>query len=128
MRGFDPKLFEVLAETVSENRLRKQTQTRIQKETHNVLIRERNFECVKAEMSNPEIPGPGPEETSLPDWYQLFLEERLETQDSTILELTQKFEDMETQMRQVLAPALLKLGNRTCMNRFCLRLYRMLRW
>jgi Retrotransposon gag protein len=54
-------------------------------------------------MSNPEIPGPGPEETSLPDWYQLFLEakERLQTQDSTILELTQKFEDMETRMRQV---------------------------
>jgi hypothetical protein len=53
---------------------------------------------VKAEMSNPEIPGPGPEETSLPDWYQLFLEakERLQTQDSTILELTQKFEDMKT--------------------------------
>jgi hypothetical protein len=33
----------------------------------------------------------------------LFLEakERLQTQDSTILELTQKFEDMETRMRQV---------------------------
>jgi hypothetical protein len=54
-------------------------------------------------MSNPEIPGPGPEETSLPDWYQLFLEakERLQTQDSTILELTRKFEDMATRMRQV---------------------------
>jgi hypothetical protein len=49
-------------------------------------------------MSNPEIPGPGPEETSLPHWYQFVLEakERLQTQDSTILELTQKFEDMET--------------------------------
>jgi hypothetical protein len=40
----------------------------------------------------------------LPDWYQLFLEakERLQTQDSTILEFTQKFEDIETRMRQVL--------------------------
>jgi hypothetical protein len=58
---------------------------------------------VKAEMSNPEFSGPGPEETSLPDWYQFFLEakERLQTHDSTILELTQKFEDMETRMRQV---------------------------
>jgi hypothetical protein len=54
-------------------------------------------------MSNPEFPGPGPQETSLPDWYQLFLEakERLQTQDSTILELTQKFEEMETRMRQM---------------------------
>jgi hypothetical protein len=54
-------------------------------------------------MSNPETPGSGPEETSFPDWNQLVLEakERLQTQDSTILELTQKFEDMETRMRQV---------------------------
>jgi hypothetical protein len=54
-------------------------------------------------MSNPEFSGPGPEETSLPDWYQLFLEakERLQAQDSTILELTQKFEEMETRMRQI---------------------------
>jgi hypothetical protein len=54
-------------------------------------------------MSNPEFSDPGPEETSLPHWYQLFLEakERLQTQDSTILELTQKFEEMETRMRVV---------------------------
>jgi hypothetical protein len=54
-------------------------------------------------MSNPEIPGPDPEETSLPDWYQLFLEakERLQTQDSSIPELTQKFEGMDTRMRQM---------------------------
>jgi hypothetical protein len=54
-------------------------------------------------MSNPEFSGPGPEETSLPDWYQVSLEakERLQTQESTILELTQKFEEMETQMRQL---------------------------
>jgi hypothetical protein len=54
-------------------------------------------------MSNPEFPRPGLEETSLPDWYQLLLDakERLQTQDSTILELLQKFEDMETRMRQV---------------------------
>jgi hypothetical protein len=53
---------------------------------------------VKAEMSNPGFSGPGPEEASLPDWYQLFLEakERLKTQDSTILELIQKSEEMET--------------------------------
>jgi hypothetical protein len=58
---------------------------------------------VNAEMSNPEFSGPGLEETSLPNWYQLFLEakERLQTQDSTILELTQKFEDLETRMRLV---------------------------
>jgi cell division protein FtsN len=54
-------------------------------------------------MSNPEFSGPGPKETSLPDWYQLFLEakERLQTQDSAILGLTQKFEEMETRMRQM---------------------------
>jgi hypothetical protein len=58
---------------------------------------------VKAQISNPEIPGPDPEEKSLSDWHQLFLEakERLQTEDSTILELTQKFEDTETRMRQV---------------------------
>jgi hypothetical protein len=54
-------------------------------------------------MSNPEFSGPGLEEISLPDVYQLFLEakDRLQTQDSTILELTQKFVDMESRMRQV---------------------------
>jgi Retrotransposon gag protein len=54
-------------------------------------------------MSNPEFSSPGPEEPSLPDWYQLCLEakERLQTQDSTILELVQKFEEMETRMRQI---------------------------
>jgi Ty3 transposon capsid-like protein len=54
-------------------------------------------------MSNPEFSGPVPEETSLPDWYQLFLKakELLQTQDLTILELTQKFEEMEARMRQM---------------------------